>query len=297
MKLISRSKYALICLSVFVIGAVAPGLSAEISSGDSAEAYQVASWYGYRSNANVVCSEIEGAINFSKLDAYSYVWGYFNPVKLAIGEKLVWSGTLTLGQIAPKGKLILGIFNSGLCSEDTMITHTYQSDTDVSSMKNYANGKNVVGTVLGGMTGVSASSESAYLRTKPSDTSPLSTSSGSQQKTENFSVRFSSPTEGAEHDFALEILKTVNGIIFSVAYGDGPAQSVEFETTIDSFDVLGLRSPVEAGGDGITLSNFSLSMGTIVPEPLSGGLILSVAALGIVATQRRNRVQSEGFRV
>lgn len=287
MKLISRSKHVLIGVNVFVIGTVAPGLSAAISPGDFAEPYLAENWYGYRSNADVAYTESEGAINFSKLDDASYVWGYFDPVTLGVGEKLRWAGTLTLGRMASDGKLSVGIFNSGLCSESAMITHTYQSGTNVSSMKNYVAGKKVIATVLGDMTGVSGNSEEAYLRTNPSNTSPLSTSAGAQQKTEKFSKGFSSPTQDVAYDFALEILKTVSGVVFFVAYGDAPAQSVEFETTIDTFDVLGIRSPVTAGGDGITLSNFSLSTGAVVPEPLSGGLILGAAALGVVATRRR----------
>lgn len=273
---------------LFVLGVFAPVATFAADIGGNLSFYNSDNWYGYRSNSNVQFTSTENSITFTRIDNSSYLWTYFDPITLSVGEKLSFTGTFTFGSIASKGVFSLGFFNSGLCGKDQMITHTYQSGTNVSSMVNYAMGKNAVSAATGGMTGVSANNEKAYLRTNASSsTAFLSTSSGAQQKTETFSSAFSAPAENVACEISFEILKTMSGLDVSIAFGGNAAQTVSFETEISTFDVLGLRSPVTASGKGITLSSLALSE-VAIPEPsLMGGVfgLFSIA----VATSRRRR--------
>lgn len=276
------------CLNITCVVVLCPVLPAAISLSDSSGIYDVNNWYGYRSNSNVAFSGSENSINFSKIDNGGYVWGYFNPVALEIGETLTWSGTLTVGKIAKEGVLSLGIFNSGPSPVQSMVTHTYQSNTDVSMMPNYKEDANVISTVFGGMTGLSANSKNAYLRSKPSNTAFLSTSGGAQQETVAFSSAFSTISENSAYDFSLSLTKTDAGMTFAVAYGDTEAQIISFDTDIDTFDVLGIRSPVTASSAGITLSNLSLTTtGVVIPEPASASVLMGFAVLGLLGVKRR----------
>lgn len=273
---------------LIVWSALAPIASFAANVGGNPSFYDTDNWYGYRSNSNIQFSSTGASIQFTQLDKSSYLWTYFEPITLSVGEKLLFSGTFTFGNIASGGVFSLGFFNSGSCGKEEMVTHAYQSGTSVSSMANYKEGKNAVSTATGGMTGVSASNEKAYLRTNAgSSTAFLSASGGAQQKTVSLSSGFSAPAENVACEISFEILKTMSGLDVSIAFGGNAAQTVSFETEISTFDVLGLRSPVTASGKGITLSSLALSE-VAIPEPsLMGGVfgLFSIA----VATSRRRR--------
>jgi len=156
-------------------------------------------------------------------------------------------------------------------------------------MANYREGKNAVSTATGGMTGVSASNEKAYLRTNAgSSTAFLSASGGAQQKTVTLSSGFSAPVAAQPYEVALEILKTVKGLDFSVSFGGGAFQTVSFETDISTFDVFGIRSPVTASGNGITLSKISLTE-AVVPEPSAFGGFIGIFSIMFAAMSRHRR--------
>lgn len=266
---------------------VTPVANAAVNLSDSSTFYNTDNWYAYRDNANVLFTPTANSITFSQINDGSYVWAYFSPTTLSFGDKLKFSATFSFGTLASKGTFSIGFFNSGLCGESQMITHSYQSGTDVSSMENYIEGKSMISTVTGGMTGVSANSEKAYLRTKSeTETAFLSTSSGAQQKTTAFETAFSAPSVGTAYDVDLEILKTESGLDFSVGFNGETAQIISFETDISTFDVLGFRSPVTAGSDGITISDASF---VVIPEPSAFGLLAGVAACGLVTISRRRK--------
>ena len=269
--------------------ALAPVASFAANVGGNPSFYDTDNWYGYRSNSNIQFSSTGASIQFTQLDKSSYLWTYFDPITLFVGEKLSFSGTFIFGNIASGGVFSLGFFNSGSCGKEQMITHTYQSGTPVSSMANYREGKNAVSTATGGMTGVSASNEKAYLRTNAgSSTAFLSASGGAQQKTVSLSSGFSAPVAAQPYEVALEILKTVKGLDFSVSFGGGAFQTVSFETDISSFDVFGIRSPVTASGNGITLSKISLTE-VAVPEPSAFGGVIGIFSIMFAAMSRRRR--------
>lgn len=284
--------------ALFALAGTSNNLLAAIDITDSATYYNAENWYGYRSNTNVEYSSTSDSINFSKLDSSSYVWGYFNPITLSVGDALTFTGTFTFGTIASGGIFSIGFFNSGLCSQSQMITHTYQSGTDVSSMANYTDATSVIAAATGGMAGVSANNTKAFLRTKTtSNTAFLSTATGAQQTTETFETAYSAPTAEAEYLVSLELTKTDTGLDFAVSFNGETTQTISFETEISTFDVIGIRSPVTAGGSGITLTNLSISTtGTIIPEPstfclMGGGLSLALLAL------RRKRAGARRSRV
>ena len=283
----SRTRIA--ALALLAGTALAPAARAAIDINDSATYYAAENWYGYRSNTNVEYTTTKSSVNFSKIDDASYVWGYFNPIVLEVGDSLRFSGTFTFGTIATKGTFSIGLFNSGLCSQSEMLTHTYQSATDVSGMANYSIGKSATGTATGGMAGVSANNQKAYLRTKTSsDTAFLSTASGAQQKTTAFETAFSAPTANTAYAVKLDLTKTSSGLDLAVSFGGESAKTVSFETDISTFDVIGIRSPVTAGGSGITLSDFSVSKkGAVIPEPSAFGLMFGVLSLLVAAFPRR----------
>lgn len=284
----SRTRIA--ALALLAGTALAPAARAAIDINDSATYYAAENWYGYRSNTDVEYTTTKSSVNFSKIDKSSYVWGYFNPIVLEVGDSLTFSGTFTFGTIASEGTFSIGLFNSGLCSQSEMLTHTYQSSTDVSGMANYGTGKKgVTGTATGGMTGVSANNANAYLRTNAdSNTAFLSTSSGAQQKTTAFETAFSAPTANTAYAVKLDLTKTSSGLDLAVSFGGESAKTVSFETDISTFDVIGIRSPVTAGGSGITLSDFSVSTtGTVIPEPSAFGLMFGVLSLLVAAFPRR----------
>lgn len=256
----STPRLTLAALALLAGTALVPAARAAIDLDNPATCYNAGNWYGYRSNTNVEYTATESSINFSKIDSSSYVWGYFNPVVLNVGDTLSFSGTFTFGTIASGGTFAAGLFNSGLCSQSEMPTHTYQSSTDVSKMANYIKNKGVTGTATGGMTGVSANNKNAYLRTNAaSNTAFLSSSSGAQQTTTAFAASFSSPTANTAYAVTLGLTKTESGVDFAVSFGNESAKTISFETDISTFDVIGIRSPVTAGGGGITLSNFSIA--------------------------------------
>lgn len=272
---------------LLVLGTLMPVSSFAAELGGNLSFYDTDNWYGYRSNSNIQFSSTENSITFTQIDNSSYLWTYFDPITLSVGEKLSFTGTFTFGKIASGGVFSLGFFNSGLCGKDQMITHTYQSGTDVSSMANYAEGKNAVSTATGGMTGVSANNEKAYLRTnEKSSTAFLSTSSGAQQKTETFSSAFSAPVENVACEISFEILKTMSGLDVMIAVGGTVPQTISFETDISTFDVLGLRSPVTASGNGITLSSISLSE-VVIPEPSTVVGVFGLFSIAAVMLRRR----------
>lgn len=257
---------------VFATGAATSFAAAETAI--PATFYDAGNWYGYRSNANVSFSSGEDSITFSGIDSSSYLWAYFEPVTLSVGQKLSFFGTFTFGKLAADGVFSVGLFDGGQCSKSEMITHSYQSGTEVSSMANYTYGKNAVSTATGGMTGVSANARAAYLRTNSaSSTAFLSTASGAQQKTVEFEDSFPGPDSNAAYDVGMEILKTSSGLDFSVRFGGGNAQLISFETDISTFDVPGIRVPV-ASGESITFSAATVT----VPEPSFWG-VLSVFLL------------------
>ena len=285
---------------VLLAGTLAPAaVHAAIDIADSATYYDVENWYGYRSNVNIGYDSGDSSISFSQVDSASYLWAYFDPILLDVGDTLTFSGTFTFGTIASGGKFFIGLFNSGLCAQSQMLTHTYQSGTDVSSMENYSettktdgtvSKKSVTGTATGGMTGVSANSATAYLRTNAaSNTAFLSTSSGAQQKNTDFTSAFSEPSANSAYNVSLELKKTETGLDFSVAFDGAAAQTISFETDIKTFDVLGIRAPTTSTG-GITLSNVSVTTtGTVIPEPSAFGLLAGAFALALAGTRRRRR--------
>lgn len=282
-----KSSLFLSSLALLAGTLVVPGLNAAIDLSDSSTFYNAANWYGYRDNANVQFTTTEHSITFSQIDEASYVWAYFNPTTLSVGQKLEFSATFSFGTLNSDGKFSVGLFNSGLCGESQMVTHTYQSETVVTSMANYVEGKNMISTVTGGMTGVSANSEKAYLRTKSeSKTAFLSTASGAQQKTAAFETAFAAPVAGTAYEVHLEVLKTESGLDFSVGFNGETAQSVSFETDISTFDVLGFRSPVTAGSGGITISEMAVA---VIPEPSAFGLLAGMAACAVAAVSRRRK--------
>lgn len=282
-----KSSSLLTVLGVAAGTFVAPGLNAAIDLSDSSTFYSADNWYAYRDNANVLFTSAANSITFSQVNESGYVWAYFSPTTLSVGEKLEFSATFTFGALASKGTFSIGFFNSGLCGESQMITHSYQSGTDVSSMANYVEGKNMISTVTGGMTGVSANSGKAYLRTKSeTKTAFLSTASGAQQKTTTFETAFTAPSAGTSYDVNLEILKTASGLDFSVGFNGETPQTVSFETDLAMFDVLGFRSPVEADSGGITISEASV---VVIPEPSAFGLLAGMAACALVTISRRRK--------
>ncbi len=285
----TTSRTRLAALALLAGTALAPAARAAIDINDSATYYATENWYGYRSNTNVEYTTTDSSVNFSKIDESSYVWGYFNPIVLDVDETLTFSGTFTFGKIASGGTFSIGLFNSGLCSQSEMLTHTYQSETDVSKMANYSTGKSTTGTATGGMTGVSANNQKAYLRTNAdSNTAFLSTASGAQQKTTAFETAFSAPTANTAYAVKLELSKTLTGVDVFVSFGGEATKKVSFETDISTFDVIGIRSPVTAGGSGIALSSFSVSTtGTVIPEPSAFGLMFGVLSLLVAAFPRR----------
>ncbi len=269
-------------------------LVAVADSFDSATFYDPDNWFGYRSNTNIVFSSWENSITFSQVDKSSYLWTYFDPITLSVGDKLSFSGTFTFGKIASDGVFSVGLFNSGLCGKEEMVAHAYQSGTDVSSMRNYSEGKNAVSTATGGMTGVSANNKTAYLRTNSgSSTAFLSASSGAQQNSITFPSVFSAPAADAEYEVSLEILKTSVGLDFSVALGGGAPQVLSFETEISTFDLFGFRSPVAASGRGIVLSGASVAVASI-PEPSALGLFLGIFSIAQATVFRRVRKHKNG---
>ena len=285
---------------VLLAGTLAPAAAhAAIDISESSTYYDVENWYGYRSNVNIGYASSGNSISFSQVDSSSYLWAYFDPILLDVGDTLTFSGTFMFGTIASDGKFSIGLFNSGLCTQSQMLTHTYQSGTNVSSMANYsettkADGtvskKSVTGTATGGMTGVSASYATAYLRTNAtSNTGFLSTASGAQQESVDFASAFSAPTANTEYDVSLVLKKTETGLDYSVAFGGTAAQTISFETEISTFDVLGIRAPTTSSG-GITLSNVSVTTtGTVIPEPSAFGLLAGAFALAMAGTRRRRR--------
>lgn len=288
--MISKKRNHAVSLSLVIFASAFPPAFAAaepISFG-----YNTDDWYAYRSNAEVTFSSNENSITFSTLDASSYVWGYFPKVSLSVGESLSVTGTLTFSALSTSGTLMLGVFDSGNCSKADMITHAYQSKTDVSSMKNYSvkesgTAKNAVSTATGGMTGVSANCSTAYLRTNAdSYTAFLSTASGAQQAKTSFSSEFSSPAVEAEYAFSLCIVKTAAGLDFSVALGEvASIQTVSFSSEISDFDALGIRSPVSSGGS-ITLSELAMTK-SVIPEPSMFGIAVIVGALVFAVSRRR----------
>mgnify|MGYP004571461917 CR=1 FL=1 len=253
--------------------------------------YDTNNWYGYRSNTTISFISTENSITISGLDNSSYAWGYFSPTILAIGQTLSISGTITTGTIASGGKLMLGLFNSGNCSQNQMVTHSYKFGIDVSSMANYVDGKSVPATTTGGMTGVSADYQKAYSRTNAtSGTAFLSTASGAQKTTTTFATPFTQPTANVEYAFNYVVTKTEKGIDLTVSFNNETAQTASFETEVSTFDVWGIRSPVTAGGSTIKLSNLSMTTtGTVAPEPAMFGLLAGTLALVLAGTRRRRR--------
>ncbi len=284
---------------VLLAGTLAPAAHAAIDISDSATYYDPENWYGYYSKANITYTYGVDYIRFSQVDNTGYLWAYFDSVQLDVGDTLTFSGIFTFGKIASSGKFAIGLFNSGLCSQSQMVTHSFQSETDVSSMANYSettkpdgavSAKSVTGTATGGMTGVSANNATAYLKTNAaSNTAFLSTALGAQQKSVDFASAFSAPTENVAYDVSLELKKTDSGLDFSVAFDGTAAQTISFESDISTFDVLGIRVPTTSSG-GITLSNVSVTTtGTVIPEPSAFGLLAGAFALALAGMRRRRR--------
>lgn len=253
--------------------------------------YDTNNWYGYRGsddNTTVSFASAENSITISGLEKASYAWGYFSPTILATGQTLSISGTIITGTIASDGKLMLGLFNSGNCSQDQMVTRSYKFGIDVSSMANYVDGKSVPATATGGMTGVFADYKNAYSRTNATaKTAFLVTTSA---KKETFATEFTQPTANTAYAFSYVATKTEKGVDLAVSFNNETAQTASFETEVSTFDVLGIRSPVTSGGSTIKLSNLSMTTtGTVAPEPAMFGLLAGTLALVLAGTRRRRR--------
>jgi hypothetical protein len=96
------------------------------------------------------------------------------------------------------------------------------------------------------------------------------------------------PTAGANYAFSLKISRTAQGYDITVGNADPVSFTTDKSLGANTFNVIGMKSP----GNGITLSNFSVSTTGIVPEPSAFAFsfgFFSMTAFIALCRNRKNK--------
>ena len=294
----SRTRIA--ALALLAGTALAPAARAAIDINDFATYYDAENWYAIRNGGTPKFEKTESGLKITTLSDDAYVFAYFSPTHLSVGEYLEvsFSLTLTLPSTKTLGTLTFGLFNDGGLSQTKL--ESLLSSNEISSHGINSAGKTDVFGVrplTGEMNGIYASPSSVYSRFAGTTASGFMTTNAAAavQSESKLSTAFSSPTSGGAYAVSLKIERTKaptdsTGTFYdvSVSFGGETLQTVNVSNSQEVFDILGIRSPVSGNGNAIEISNFSVSTtGTVIPEPSAFGLMFGVLSLLVAAFPRR----------
>lgn len=243
-------------------------------------------WFGYRSNTTkTVFSYEDGKTTMTNLDSDSYVWGYLpQAVSLEIGQALTFAGTATFNSVASSGAFYIGIYNSGANAKpetgatfSSIVAGTYDMTGFFGGTNKKASGTttHVYSRFAGKAPGASGSGGAGFMT---SNQGAAYIASASPE------TLIEHPSANVAYEFSLKILRTAAG--YDVLMGDGEPVSFVSEKSPASgvFDVIAIKSP----GNGITLSNFSISTtGTAIPEPSMFGFFAGIFSLAALVARRK----------
>ncbi len=294
----TTSRTRLAALALLAGTALVPAARAAIDISNSATYYAAENWYAIRNGGTPRFEESDLGLKITTLKADAYVFAYFSPTHLSVGEYLEVSFSLTLSSPNTLGTLTFGLFNDGGLSQ-AKLESLLLSNKISSHGINSAGKTDVFGVkpLTGAMNGIYVCPSSVYSRFAGTTASGFMTTNAAAtvQSESKLSTAFSSPTSDGAYAVSLKIERTEaptdsSGTFYdvSVSLGGETSQTVSVSNSQEVFDILGIRSPVSGSGNSIEISNFSVkTTGTVIPEPSAFGLMCGVLSLLVAAFPRR----------